>query len=159
MQEMQETRILFLGREDVPGVGNGNPLQYSCLENSMNREACRLQSMESQRVRHYWVHTHTHTHTHTRFSESSKCENAFYSIGALTFISTGTFHLSSNCKCFMDVVTMSFSSTLPIYAFDVGELSVSNKCLQLVSILSIFHCHFKNHTCDFCIHDQYRIHT
>ena len=26
-----------LGR--APGVGNGNPLQYSCLENSMNREA------------------------------------------------------------------------------------------------------------------------
>ena len=22
-----------------PGVGNGNPLQYSCLENAMNREA------------------------------------------------------------------------------------------------------------------------
>ena len=22
-----------------PGVGNGNPLQYSCLENPMNREA------------------------------------------------------------------------------------------------------------------------
>ena len=26
-----------LGRS--PGEGNGNPLQYSCLENSMNREA------------------------------------------------------------------------------------------------------------------------
>ena len=23
----------------IPGVGNGNPLQYSCLENSMNRGA------------------------------------------------------------------------------------------------------------------------
>jgi len=27
--------ILGLGR--APGVGNGNPLQYSCLENSMGR--------------------------------------------------------------------------------------------------------------------------
>ena len=27
-----------LGRS--PGEGNGNPLQYSCLENSMDREAC-----------------------------------------------------------------------------------------------------------------------
>ena len=27
--------------EDYPGVGNGNPLQYSCLENSMGREAWR----------------------------------------------------------------------------------------------------------------------
>ena len=36
-----------------PGEGNGNPLQYSCLENSMDREAwCGLQSMGLQRVRH-----------------------------------------------------------------------------------------------------------
>ena len=28
-----------LGRS--PGVGNGNPLQYSCLENSMDRGAWR----------------------------------------------------------------------------------------------------------------------
>ena len=26
------------GSEISPGVGNGNPLQSSCLENSMNRE-------------------------------------------------------------------------------------------------------------------------
>ena len=37
-----------LGRS--PGEGNGNPLQYSCLENPMDGEACRLQSMGSQRV-------------------------------------------------------------------------------------------------------------
>ena len=28
-----------LGRS--PGEGNGNPLQYSCLKNFMDREACR----------------------------------------------------------------------------------------------------------------------
>ena len=39
-----------LGRS--PGEGNGNPLQCSCLENSMDREPGRLQSMGSQRVRH-----------------------------------------------------------------------------------------------------------
>ena len=33
-----------------PGQGNGNPLQYSCLENPMNRGAARLQSMGSQEV-------------------------------------------------------------------------------------------------------------
>ena len=27
------------GPERSPGVGNGNPLHYSCLENSMDREA------------------------------------------------------------------------------------------------------------------------
>ena len=30
--------------------GNGNLLQYSCLENFMDREACGLQSMGLQRV-------------------------------------------------------------------------------------------------------------
>ena len=34
-----------LGGEEPLGEGNGNPLQYSCLENSMDREA-----MGSQRV-------------------------------------------------------------------------------------------------------------
>ena len=28
-----------MGQEDNPGVGSGSPLQYSCLENSMDREA------------------------------------------------------------------------------------------------------------------------
>ena len=35
---MQETgSILGMGRS--PGEGNGNPLQYSCLENLMDRRA------------------------------------------------------------------------------------------------------------------------
>ena len=46
------------------GEGSGNPLQYSCLENSMDRGALWAISMGSQRVRHNWVHTHTHTYTH-----------------------------------------------------------------------------------------------
>ena len=32
--------------------GNGTPLQYSCLENPMDGEPGRLQSMGSQRVGH-----------------------------------------------------------------------------------------------------------
>ena len=39
-----------LGRS--PGGGHGNPLQYSCLENPMDRGAGRLQSIGSQRVRY-----------------------------------------------------------------------------------------------------------
>ena len=35
-----------LGRS--PAEENGNPLQYSCLENYMDSEPGRLQSMESQ---------------------------------------------------------------------------------------------------------------
>ena len=36
---MQETWVQFLGREDPLEKENGNPLQYSCLKNAMNRGA------------------------------------------------------------------------------------------------------------------------
>ena len=45
-------------RGSIPGLGrflgegNGNPLQYSCLENPWTEEPGRLQSMGSQRVGH-----------------------------------------------------------------------------------------------------------
>ena len=35
-----------------PGEGSGYPLQYSCLENSMDRGAWQAQSVGLQRVRH-----------------------------------------------------------------------------------------------------------
>ena len=46
------------GLRRSPGGGNGNPLQYSCLENSMAEQAGRLQPMGSQRVRHDLVTEH-----------------------------------------------------------------------------------------------------
>ena len=39
------------GSERSPGKGNGNPLQYSCLENSMDRGA-------------YWATVHGATKSH-----------------------------------------------------------------------------------------------
>ena len=36
---VQETQVQSLGGEDSPGGGNGNPFQYSYLENSMDRVA------------------------------------------------------------------------------------------------------------------------
>ena len=42
-----------------PGGGNGNPLQHSYLENSMDRGAWRATVHGSQRVR---MTEHTHTH-------------------------------------------------------------------------------------------------
>ena len=35
---MQETCVRSLGQEDSPREGDGNPLQYSCLENPMTRK-------------------------------------------------------------------------------------------------------------------------
>ena len=48
---MQETWVRSLDQEDHPGEGNGNPLQYSYLEDLMDG-AGGLQSTGSQRVRH-----------------------------------------------------------------------------------------------------------
>ena len=36
---MWETWVQSLGWEDSPGEGNGNPFQYSCLKNSIDRGA------------------------------------------------------------------------------------------------------------------------
>jgi len=40
----------------IPREGHDNPLQYSCLENPMDRGVCGLQSMRLQRVGHDWAH-------------------------------------------------------------------------------------------------------
>ena len=42
-----------LGRS--PGEGNGNPLKYSCLENSMDREVWWAAAHGVEKVRHNWV--------------------------------------------------------------------------------------------------------
>ena len=41
---------LIPGSGRSPGEGNGNPLQYSCLENSMDKETGGLQSRVPQRI-------------------------------------------------------------------------------------------------------------
>ena len=103
---------------------------------------------------------HTHTHTHTQgFLNHLNVKMPSTLLEHWLLSPQEPFNLPSNCKCFMDVVIMTFSGTLRVYAFDVGKLSVSSKCLQMVSVISIFHCHFKNRICDFCIRDQYRVHT
>ena len=55
-----------LGRS--PGGRNGNPLQYSCQENSMDRGGWQatvhgVAGLDTTEYVH--AHTHTHTHTHT----------------------------------------------------------------------------------------------
>ena len=54
-----------------PGVGKGNPLQYPCLGNLMNRGAWQATvhwgHKESDMTERLSTHTHTHTHTHIPF--------------------------------------------------------------------------------------------
>ena len=52
---MQETWVRFLSREDPLEKENGNPLQYSCLENPMDGGA-------------WWATVHGGTKNQTRLS-------------------------------------------------------------------------------------------
>ena len=51
-----------------PGDGNGNPLHYSCLENSKHRGDFRATlppwGRKESNMTEQLTHTHTHTHTH-----------------------------------------------------------------------------------------------
>ena len=47
---MWETQVRSLDQGRYSGEGHGNPLQYSSLDNSMDRDACGLQSIGLQRV-------------------------------------------------------------------------------------------------------------
>ena len=55
---------LIPGSGRSSGEGNGNPLQYSCLENSMNRGAWRATKHWVAKSQTRLSNTHTHTHTH-----------------------------------------------------------------------------------------------
>ena len=50
-----------LGRS--PGGGHGNPLQYSCLENPMDRGVWQA-IVHGVTKSQTWLSIHTHTHTH-----------------------------------------------------------------------------------------------
>ena len=58
MLETQEIGVRSLGQEDRGGR-NGNPLQYSCLENCMDRGAWQAIVHE---VAKSWTQVSTHTH-------------------------------------------------------------------------------------------------
>ena len=56
---MRETRVQSLGGEDSPGEGNGNPLQYSCLQNPMDGGA-------------WWATVHGVAESRTRLSDFTR---------------------------------------------------------------------------------------
>ena len=63
MQEMQETRVWTHGSRRSPGEGNGNPFQYSRLENAMDGGAWQATVhgiTKSQTQLRDWECTHAH---------------------------------------------------------------------------------------------------
>ena len=82
-----------------PGEGTGYPLQYSCLENSMNRGAWRATVHGVTNSRTWLSDFHTHTHTHTqpaqvsvnRLQESCLQLNSFECAILLSKVIEGSF--------------------------------------------------------------------
>ena len=69
---VQDGAMQYLINKSVkmgPRVGNGNPLSYSCLKNSMTEEPGGLHTVpraaKSQMTEHMCARACTHTHTHT----------------------------------------------------------------------------------------------
>ena len=54
--------LLIPGSGRSPGIGNGNPLQYSCLENPRDREAWRaiVYRVSKSRIQLRRLSTHTY---------------------------------------------------------------------------------------------------
>ena len=69
MQETAKDKSLIPGSGRSPGVGNGNPPQYSCLENSMDKGAWQATEHGVAKTRTLLndaAHTCTHTYKHTQ---------------------------------------------------------------------------------------------
>ena len=88
---MQETQIQSLGWESLLQKRNGNPLQYSCLENPWTEEPGRLQSMGLQRVRHDWAN-------YAHYSDDI-CVGSFVFLGQLQRIAGGQGALRRRRGC------------------------------------------------------------
>ena len=58
------------GLRRSPGLGNGNPFKYSCLENPMDRGAwwATVHGVTKSQTR---LNTYTHTHTHTHYPKAT----------------------------------------------------------------------------------------
>ena len=72
-----------LGRS--PGVGNNNPLQYSCLENSMDREA-------------WWARIHAVTESQTWLSTQNMIFIGYFLLEISFFLNLITLSLCVSLK-------------------------------------------------------------
>ena len=63
MQDVEEMQLPSLGWEDPPGGGDGNPLQYSSLENPVDRGAGRatVRGVTKSQTRLKRLNTQTHS--------------------------------------------------------------------------------------------------
>ena len=107
---------LIPGSRRSPGEGNGNPLQYSCLENPMDRGTwwATIHGVTKSRddlANNTHTHTYTHTHTHTH---------------------TFDVHISSLVKC------LSCPLWREIFVFYYCIVRITCMCAQSLSCIWLF---------------------
>ena len=73
------------GSRISPGGGNGNQLQYSCLENPMDWWTIVYRVKKSQTTDHMCARAHIHTHAHTPRKEHPPQNGWKFQIHLLSF--------------------------------------------------------------------------
>jgi len=111
-----------------PGGEKGNPLQYSCLEKSMNRGTWQVTvgpwGCKELDTTEHTAYTHTHTHTHTHLYTHTYIHSFLYSF-PLWFIpgdlirfpvlySRTLLCIHSKCKCLHLLTPKSQSISHPL---------------------------------------------
>ena len=71
---VQVTWISSLGGEDSPGEGNGNPLQYSCLKNPMDRGAWQASKESDTAEQRTLSHFHAESDSGEMLGDKLKME-------------------------------------------------------------------------------------
>ena len=131
------------GWERSPGGGNSNPLQYSCLENLMDRGAWRLQFMGSQSTGcDWWTNRHMHTFQYSfskfyAFTNFTSNQNMHYIVPTCSRHSSFANYTFSMCvlvkiyKVWLKVISMTFPNhsgwiylITPFYASNAGFVKV-----------------------------------
>ena len=125
---MQETQVQSLVWEDSPGEGHGNPLQYSCLDNSMDRGAywaivhgvakeldatfkmyTRCTSWVSKRPEEPEIKFPTFAGSWRKQGNSRKISAS----ASLTMLKPFTVYITTNCGKFLN--RWEYQTTLPIF--------------------------------------------
>ena len=135
MQEMYNTQVWSLGREE--GEGNGKPLQYSCLENPMDRGAWQaivhgvtsVGHALATRERERWIKVYGRIYIGYMQILHHFIEEIQVSVDFSIHGVSGTNSLRilrDDCICLIYEVTKSFSKWLYHFTFLLGMLEESS---------------------------------
>ena len=97
MQEIKKMQVWSLGREYPLKGGCGNPLQYSCQENPMDRGAWRATVPGDHKESDMTEQVTEYTHTHTQLNAKTKLTN----LSNNTHLKWKCFSWQKTAPCFL----------------------------------------------------------